>query len=423
MRTKSITRWRKAVLGGAVAASVVLSARAQEGQPTPAAPAEQPPAAPGETQTYTIQKGDTLWDLSQKFLNNPWYWPKIWSLNPAIENPHWIYPGNSLKILAGPGGAPAQVEAQAPAVAAGEVDPNATDPNAADPNASAVDDPVAPVAGADPNATGVTDSDRTAADQVVSSGGRLSFTPPVYLIVRTGNLISEQEIAEAGTIESSFEEKEMLAQYDSAYVKFKQDTKVRVGDKVSIFRPEGEIKDPRTGQRLARRTRTLAEAKVVAISPEATTILIGRTFNEIGRGDLVRPWQESSRRLAPRANTKEVIGTIVGAVTEDITTYDQTTEVFIDKGSNDGVVEGNTFSVVRRGDGIAMDTSGKEESQTAGAAGDKAGTMQQPDESVGLLVVVEVRDTISIAVVVRSIRELAAGERVEMRPGVGSGGD
>ena len=70
----------------------------------------------GAPDEYTIQKGDTLWDLSQKFLNNPWYWPKIWSLNPGIENPHWIYPGNKLRIVPGEGGAqsPAQVQAEEP---------------------------------------------------------------------------------------------------------------------------------------------------------------------------------------------------------------------------------------------------------------------------------------------------------------------
>src|SRR5207302_5933521 len=81
----------------------------QSSRPAPDANVQPVPGTPDE---YTIQKGDTLWDLSQKFLNNPWYWPKIWSLNPAIENPHWIYPGNKLRIVPGEGGAqaPAQVQ-------------------------------------------------------------------------------------------------------------------------------------------------------------------------------------------------------------------------------------------------------------------------------------------------------------------------
>ncbi len=48
---------------------------------------------------YTIQKGDTLWDLSQKFYNSQWVWPGLWELNHQIENPHLIYPGNKIRIF------------------------------------------------------------------------------------------------------------------------------------------------------------------------------------------------------------------------------------------------------------------------------------------------------------------------------------
>ncbi|HEX4384191.1 MAG TPA: LysM peptidoglycan-binding domain-containing protein, partial [Myxococcales bacterium] len=123
MRTKTIARWRRAALAGAAAVSLAAGAQqapaaaAPENAPIKTKPAAPPPPesmptpVPGTPEEYTIQKGDTLWDLSQKFLANPWYWPKIWSLNPGIENPHWIYPGGKLKIIPGEGGAqaPAQV--------------------------------------------------------------------------------------------------------------------------------------------------------------------------------------------------------------------------------------------------------------------------------------------------------------------------
>src|SRR5215470_12530862 len=144
---------------------------------------------PDTPEVYVIVKGDTLWDLSQKFLNNPWYWPKIWSLNAYIENPHWIYPGNKLKIIPGQGGpqAPAQVE-QAPEPM-NEERPQSEIAHVVD---------TTPPDGADLAIVKEGSREFDQASTAVSISGKLAFKPPAVLSVRESGLVSPRRCATRG---------------------------------------------------------------------------------------------------------------------------------------------------------------------------------------------------------------------------------
>jgi LysM repeat protein len=63
------------------------------------APRRGVPLAENAPDSYVVKRGDTLWAISKVFLRDPWYWPEIWQVNPQIQNPHLIYPGDTLRLV------------------------------------------------------------------------------------------------------------------------------------------------------------------------------------------------------------------------------------------------------------------------------------------------------------------------------------
>ena len=75
------------------------SSSSSYGQPVLQRISEPVPLAEGHPNDYTVREGDTLWDIASVFLRDPWYWPEVWYINPQVENPHLIYPGDILSLV------------------------------------------------------------------------------------------------------------------------------------------------------------------------------------------------------------------------------------------------------------------------------------------------------------------------------------
>ena len=340
--------------------------------------------------TYTVRPGDTLWDLSGRFLNNPWYWPKIWSYNPDITNPHWIYPGNVLKFFPAADEAPARVEA-VPGPIAAEAEPEEAPPprELEDFSKANLKEP----------------ESADEADTVAVAGPyKIGYVAPKALLARHDTFVTPRELAESGAVTAAFEEKLLLSTLDRAYARFKVPADVKAGETYVIYKTERPIQHPRTGELFGWQSTVLGAGKVVAVDGKVATLVITQAFDPIERGAMLGPWTEKFlKRVERRANRQEMAGMIIGGQVDVVTQLGEHHVVFLDRGQKDGVEEGNVFTVVRSGDpyGSSMNEITRDPSL--------------PKEDVGTLIVVDAQQTSSTALVVRSFRELYVGDKVEMR--------
>jgi LysM domain len=355
--------------------------------------AETPAAAAaprGAPDGYTVKPGDTLWDLSGRFLNNPWYWPKIWSYNPGITNPHWIYPGRTLHFFPGTDEAPGRVEP------VGDVAEGAPQPDDAAPPRE-----LEGLSRADlhkPQEFGEGDEVAVVGPYKIG-GGRARG---VY--TRHDSFVTRRELEESGVLSAAFEEKTFLSIHDRAYAKFSKRSPARLGDRYTLYRTDHEVTHPVTHQVFGWKSTIIGAARVVAMDDKAVTVDIIAASEPIERGTYLGPWAEKAvKRVEHRPNAREVRGYIIAAEQDIVTEIGEHHLVFVDKGRDDGVEEGNVFSVTRSGD--------PRESIPDAIMHDPS----LPTEEVGSLLVIDTQANASSALVVRSMRELYIGDHVEMR--------
>jgi hypothetical protein len=345
-----------------------------EGQaPAPAAERRAKPAGssgeapPQITEIHQVNRGDTLWDLTTKYLNSPWYWPKIWSYNPQITNPHWIYPGNELRFYPSDEALPTAVEVSR-MITAPEDEDAATSP--------------------------------MVADDVVSSAGKFGGQRVVRNSVYRSHVafIDNEEHGKAGTIENSRSEAFMLDDYDKVFVKAKDGAKP--GDRFAVYRTVKEIEHPITGEPFGYSVEVLGTLRIESLGQSLATAVIEKAYRPIERGDWVGPIPEFvGQRVSPEPNSGAAKGYIIETMEAAQSEIGEHSIVFIDRGRSHGVKTGNVFTAIQRGDRFTGDEEGL------------------PYEDVGELLVIDARENVSTAIVIRSVQEIAVGDKVELRSG------
>ena len=312
---------------------------------------------------HVVQKGDTLWSLCSKYFNDPWRWPRLWAANPIITNPHWIFPGDVIRL--GEGNGPAL--ALAPDTAA--------------------------TTGARPGMTSV---------------NRVGALGENAILLRELGFLEAKDLTQAATISGSREEKIILSTGDQVYLRYPKEAPVRAGERYTVFTTDLDdpVVDALSGKVYGYLVRTLGDIVInqIAENDVARGTLVD-TVNPIERGARVSAFIRQFKRIEPRPSDVNLEARVIATFAPN-TLLGAGNFVVLNRGKRDGVQVGNRTFVIRRGDGYRANLENWEIHDP-----------KSPKEVVGEILVVDVREDASVAWIARSNKELRVGELTEMRKG------
>ncbi|GAC1577524.1 MAG: hypothetical protein NVS3B20_08840 [Polyangiales bacterium] len=330
--------------------------------------------------THTVKKGDTLWDICDGYFHNPWQWPRVWSYNPEILNPHWIYPGELVRLKRD-GGISATSEGL-----------NGKD------------------------ASGANGGEATASLRPKSVA-----TGTVFL--RNQGFVYDAKVEDTGEVVGSPEEKMLLSTFDPVYVRVTKDQgdKLFPGDTLTVFIDERAIKKGATP--VGKIVQILGTVRVDTIDKNngLVTGTIVESLDVIERGAHVGPVERKIDVVPPVTNGVDLRGVILTSIHPNVF-YGANQVVLIDKGEDDALKAGNRLFIVRKGDpwrkGLA--STGALTASKVSLAGDGPATVKTidtpedspdyPEEVVAEIRIVRVRKNSATCLVTQSRRELEVGD-------------
>jgi hypothetical protein len=230
---------------------------------------------------YTVKQGDTLWDISSKFLKNPYLWPKLWQRNPYITNPHWIYPGNPVRL--NPLEEPKKEEPRK--VVAEEKPKEVAKP-------SEVKE-VKEVKKVEPP------------PEITKQEAMVDRKPPeektlAFPEVRLAGFFSDLDFRGMGSVIDSREGKNLMAAGDICYVRFKIKEKIPIGEKFTTF----SITEDKVARDYTSGKRYNMTGVIQIIDSYGHdkfghfyTAKVLESFQEITRGDSVMPYDKEKMEI------------------------------------------------------------------------------------------------------------------------------
>ncbi len=343
---------------------------------------------PSHPEQYTVLKGDTLWDISGKFLTHPWQWPELWSRNAQIKNPHLLYPGDTLYFSMVDGKPQLSLSRnELPQIQAKPNSPcvlrEEDYKQGRKEFAVAEDGKVLPC---------IRETDLKQAIKLIPTESIASY-------LSSPKAVNEHELNNAPYVVDFAGEHLIVGTGDRVYVRSITEPNNR---SFTIYRAGSVYISPDNDEVLGYEAQYIADASLQQPGDPAT-LIITRAAGEIRIGDRIMPNAEQDIALSyfPRPPEQSVKGSII-SVLGGVSQIGQYNVVVIDKGTADGLLAGHELDIYQRGD-IVRDAYSPV----------KNDRVNLPDEVAGTLMIFRPFERISYALVMKATQTLHVLDKVK----------
>jgi len=328
--------------------------------------------------SYVVKKGDTLWDISETFLQQPWLWPQLWRINPEIDNPHLIYPGDELKLVFDEQGQPMLVKGKPSLKWSPKVRTSLKDQN-----------PVETIS--------------------------LDALSPY---IKYDTVLSEAEINEAPYILGSDEGYKSSVDGFKVYV----NGDLVTGKSYAIYQKEEQIQLPDSAEVIGYHMRLIGTGKAIrtgdAANKKPSTIYLQGAVQEIRAGSIVKSVNEGQMLpsfFTMQAAQETINGKIIKS-SNGVREFGKFDVVFIDQGLQHSIKQGDVLSVNRQSPGIVETADGptytSDASRWSRMAAASDSDYEMPEEVIGKMMVFKVFDQMSMALILSSSKPLRLEDSV-----------
>jgi len=333
---------------------------------------------PNHPEFYVVQPGDTLWDISQKFLNSPWLWPEIWHVNEQVDNPHLIFPGDIISLV--------YIDGK-PRITKTNRYPDGT-------------------IKLSPKARELT------ADQAITTIPLDAILP----FLTSMRVVSEEELKVAPYVLGADNDRIMAAADHKVYVRGIDKGEFAGANKFTFFRRGDNYIDPVTGEFLGIEAIHLGEGLKVQ-GGDPSIVRVTSSVLEIHPDDNLWPTNDEQLRPvyfphAPENFAGGQIISVYGGV-QHIGQYDV---VVINRGERDGMEVGHVLGIYRKGqkvvDRIATERRREKSNFWENLTGDKE-VVVLPDERSGELMIFRTFEKVSLGLVLKAERSIYVLDKVK----------